>query len=478
MNALTAQVALLVRHPGVAAVLEVCPGQVYLVGGSVRDLLLGRRSDDIDLAVSGDAERLARYAATRSGHRMVRLGRGPLQVYRLPYPTGNMDLCRIHEAGIEAELARRDLSVNALALPLKPSDSPIRLIDPCGGYIDLVEKRARFVSEANVLADPVRLLRLFRFMATLDLNPHPGSLDLVRKYSKKIQTVPGERLREEWVKLLGAARCHPVVAEMMAYGLLEALVPEMIPLRGCVQGGDHHLDVLQHTLLSLDMMEDLMRAPATVIPRFADDLKAYLENPAYSVLLKTAVLLHDIGKPAVRSEDKLGRVHFHGHERLGVTLVGGIARRLRWSNSETDYICFVIRQHLRPFHLFESYLAGHLTPKGIYRFGRMAGEHLWGLMLHALADASASRGPMQARRGGLPALRDFLDYLTGAVLEQREDIHEASPLINGYELMDALNLKPGPQVGRMMRAIEEARAIGRVRNREQALDLASRLLVV
>ena len=315
MKNVTEKIQQVRNEPLVRAVLDVHQGSVYLVGGSVRDLLLNRDIADYDLAVDGELDLLAENAAAELGVRAVHLGRDPKTVYRLAYDGRILDLCAIEGPDIMADLARRDLTVNAMAINLSDANGSDALIDPFGGRNALENRVAGFISEANVLSDPVRMLRLFRFSACLGLVPDSESLDIVRRHASKIQQSAGERLGEEFMHMLGAQAAHPAVASMLETGLLEAIIPELSPLRDVGQGVNHHLDVLDHTLAVLEHLEGILSGPERYWPEYIPEINEYLARDKKTPLLKLTVLLHDLGKPASRVEETPGEVHFHGHEK-------------------------------------------------------------------------------------------------------------------------------------------------------------------
>lgn len=470
------RLAALKRLPLLDLTLKAVPWPVYLVGGSVRDMFLGRRVRDLDLVVDGPLEEAAQKASAAVGVRAVPLGRSPKQIYRLNRWGLTLDLCHLEGPDIHSDLLRRDLTINALALDLKAPDTSWKIIDPCRGIMDLKERKARFVSEANVLADPIRLIRLFRLTANLDLTIQPDSLAMVKKHASLINRTAGERIREEMLLLLGAPRSCKTVTAMMKHDLLEALVPEITPLRGCGQGDYHHLNVLDHTLAALESLEGIICSPKKHFPAFAPEIRTYLDQDHCPALLKLSILLHDLGKPSTKSTDDEGRVHFFRHEIVGEECAARIAARFKLSGAETTLLRFIVRHHLQPFHLMEAHQARHLTPKGIFRLGRLTGGNLWGLLLHALADAEATQGPAQDRKGGPPAVRSFLNYLAMEIYSQRMELAKGPCLVTGRDLLVAFNLRPSPQIGRLLRAIEEAQATGRVRDRAAALALAAELL--
>jgi tRNA nucleotidyltransferase/poly(A) polymerase len=476
MNALTQAIQSVKNAPMIRAVLNTHQGHVYLVGGSVRDMLLQRDIADYDLAVDGDPDLLAEQSADTLGVRAVRLGREPKTVYRLAFENRIMDLCAIEGPDIMADLARRDLTVNAMAVALSDTSGSDLLLDPFDGRNDLKNRVARFISEPNVLADPVRMLRLFRFSACLGLVPDSESLDMVRRHADKIRQSAGERLGEEFMHMLSAENAYPFVASMLETGLLEAMLPEMTPLRGVGQGDNHHLDVLHHTLAVLEHLEAILSESDKYWPDHIDEIREYLARDDKIRLLKLTALLHDLGKPASRVEETSGKVHFHGHEKTGLEPAGRVMERLRQGNDVRAFVNLLIRHHLRLFYLLETHEEGRLTSRAVHRLGRDLGNDVWGLVIHSLADAQGTLGPERMEHGGPEAFAEFTNVFMIELKHQKERLSTGPPLINGNELMDALNIPPGPLLGRLLAAVEEARATGQISDKDQAIALAGRIL--
>ena len=459
--------------PALAETAHELKRPLFAVGGAVRDLILRREVHDLDVATGGSLDEAARILSSKLGARAIPVGRFPKQVFRFVLPGFFIDLVPLEGETIENDLSRRDLTINAMAIEIKPNQGQANIVDPRGGLSDLKNKTAKFNSEAVILNDPLRLLRLFRFCAVLSFAPHPESLDLVKKHSQLITNAAGERIREELFKLLAVPESHETIKLMLEYGLLTALVPELKHLRTSNQNAYHHLNVLEHTFLAFHFLEKIMAAPEAYFPEFASELRGYLANENRPSLLKLAILLHDLGKPLTLSEDETGRIHFYKHEVVGADMAVQIARRLRLSKAEENYIRFIIRHHLLPFHLMTAETNRKLRPRGIYRFGRSAGPDLWGLLLHALADAMATQGPASRDRGGIPGLVGFFDRLVREITKQRVKVPR---LVTGNDLMMHFGLSPSPLIGRLLSSIEEAQALGQIDNKKEALGLAAKLL--
>ena len=465
------------KLPAVAALLDQAAGPVYLVGGAIRDLLLGRDVHDLDIVLEDNYEETAAKTAAALKTRVVPLGRKPLQILRVPIEGLFLDLCPFQGPDLMHDLTRRDLTINALAWPLAGTDRPDRIVDPTGGLRDLEERRARFVSEKNVLDDPLRLLRLFRFSACLNLSPASESLDLVKKHAALIGAAAGERIGDELKQLLAAPHSAATVKEMLAAGLLFALIPELEATQGCLQGAYHHLDVLSHTMEALSAMEELIEAPEKQLPGYAGEIRVYLDENNRRPLLKLAMLLHDIGKPETRTLDDSNGIHFFGHAELGADMARVVAGRLRMSVADTEFLQLVIGLHLRPFLLRDAHLKGALSPKGMYRFIQKAGPELWGILLHALADDAASQGPAQREKTGPDSVAGFVQLLVETAAQQARNLKQAPKLISGNDLMAEFGLAPSPAMGRLIKAVREAQAVGQLATRDQALALCKQLLV-
>ncbi len=457
--------------PAISAAAHAAGEGLYLVGGAVRDTVLGTEVNDIDLAATGPFKKTADVLAGAFRKKGILLGQPQKPTYRFVLDGLIVDLSPAEGGNIESDLRRRDLTINAMALELKPGK--IRIIDPWDGLGDLDNHVARFVSPEVVPADPLRLLRLFRFSADLGLIPHPDSLAVVKTHAALIKDVPGERIREELLKLLAVPNVSPTVNTMLDSGLLMALMPELEPLRDCDQNYYHHLNVLDHSMLALSRMEEIMAEPGDYFPGHVSEIQAYLREDNRTALLKLISLLHDIGKPQTRSQEEGGRLHFYRHEDLGEEMSGQIAARFRLARNEKSFIQFIVRHHLRVFHLLDAEIKGNLSSKGIYRFGRMAGPDLWAFYLHALADAQATQGPASQIRENGPALEEFFLYLHEQITKQKRQLPR---LISGRDLMDTFNLPSSPLLGRILTEIEEAQAIGRIKTKSEALEYARKMI--
>ncbi len=440
--------------------------RVYLCGGSVRDLALGRPEppiQDLDLAVDGQAFTLGRDLAESIGGRFVPLDKGH-DTARVVGRRVWIDLAGLRAPTIEADLLARDYTLNALALPL---DAPGPLLDPGGGLADLNRGIIRHLSRENLEADPLRLIRAFRFMAQLGFEIHPETMALIADLAGLAVVPAVERTLSELYLLLEAPGAGPALAALDEAGLLAVLFPELEAGRGMEQNQAHHLGVREHLIETAVQAAALLAEPAQALGEGGEVIRSYAGPRRRHVLL--AALLHDAGKPDTkRIEDRAEGpwATFYQHESAGERVWLEIARRLGVSRADTAIIARLIKLHMRPWHLTGLRREGRLTTRALSRMIIAAGQDLVGLFVLALADARAARGPLQP-----PDLEAEIGDLFRAALIRRDEIVRQAldrPLLDGRQVMEIMGLEPGPRVGRLLTALREARLDGLIQDAEQA----------
>ena len=464
----------------------------YLVGGFLRDLLLGRAAEDIDIAVSGDAPALADDVAQALKGRAFPLDeeRG---IVRIVLPAGApvryIDVTRLR-GDIDHDLGERDFTIDAIALPLSAlaGRAPPALLDPLAGRGDLAGRSVRAVGDGIFRADGLRLLRAVRLCAELDFSLDDATAALVRRDASYLDGVSPERKRDELARILATPRAAASLAKLDALGLLERLLPEVAACRGVSQPKEHYWDVFQHSIETVAAL-DFMLADGEPPDRrrgamwrelwgqlaWLPDLRAHfqeetVEGRTRTALLKLAGLLHDIAKPETKAPDKTGRIRFFGHAELGAEKAAAVLRRLRFSGAETRLVSLIIEDHLRPGQLSGG---GPPTPRALFRFFRDTGDAAVDILFLTLADHLAARGPRLR-----PATwRRHVAYISYVLARHYLDRPPAVPprLVTGDDLMAELGIGPGPLVGRLLAAVEEARATGEIASRDEALALARSL---
>ncbi len=465
-------------------------GRAYLVGGYVRDRLLGRESHDFDFAVEGNAARLARAVAGWLGGAFVLLDAEHDTARVVTRDEGGqrlfVDFARLRGDDIEADLALRDFTANAMAVDLAEG----RLLDPCGGQADLRAGLLRAVSDASFGDDPLRTWRAVRLAAALGLRIEPHTEALIRRDAHLITVVSAERVRDELGAILSLPGTAASLRTLDDLGLLAPVIPEIEPMRGLYQSAPHHQPVLAHSLTTVQAVEDVVAAMTTPPPHdeplallsarlapISPALRAHLAQPTADgrrrlAVLKLLALLHDVGKPATLTIGDDGRTHFYGHEGHGARMVGTVLRRLRFSSDEVALARTVVANHMRLTHLAES---GGPTRRAVYRFFRDTGPAGVETLLLSLADHLATYGPHlipdRWQRRVETAAAMLVDYW-----QRPAEVIAPPRLISGHDLMAHFGLEPGPRLGELLEAVREAQAEGTVNTAEEALAFVARTL--
>jgi len=451
--------------------------QVFLVGGTVRELLRGRLAPDLDLAVSRQTLEIARDLAAALGGTFILLDEAQ-RTARVVWQGDELDLAEFRAPTLDLDLGKRDFTLNALALDLEDlvSGREVRLIDPYGGRADLEAGVIRMLAPENFAADPLRLLRTFRFAATHQLQPTRETLEAVRRYLPAFPRVAAERIHHELHLLLDAPRAFPAVRLLADSGLLFQIFPELQDLQGVDQNGYHHLDVFEHSLAALEALEQVLGAPEDYFAALAPALRHYLQRERRPAWLKLAALFHDAGKPVTRQRrDDPERYTFYHHERVGQEIFSRAAARLRCSQMETRTVLTLIDLHMRPFLLLPLFREGGLSVRAVGRLIRAAGGELPGMFALAMADSLAGQGPLKPPDAEM-VLADLAEYIFQFFKERVEPLQNAPRLLTGHDLIQELHLAPGPQFRNLLTAVEEEQLEGRLHSRQEALDYVRRLL--
>ena len=455
----------------------------YLVGGCVRDVLLGRDTKDIDVAVQGNAQDWAQALAQYLGGRYVSLDQerdiARVAVERDTAPL-HLDVTS-YRGDIRADLARRDFTVDALAVPLDQFLNPgwHNLIqDPFGGRQDLAEGIIRAVGRATFEEDPCRLLRAVRLAAALGFRIEEGTEAALRRAGPRLAGVAAERLRDEFLALLATQDACRWLYVLDDLGLLRQLIPELEQGRGVTQPPEHYWDVLRHNVETVGAVEHLVDGrgePSWVLePVFWDQrLAAHFREEVSdgyrrSTLLKLGALLHDIAKPATRTVEVGGRIRFLGHHKEGAVMAKAVARRLRLSRRGTELVRLMVENHLRPKQAAQK---GELpTQRAVYRYFRDAGDAAVDTLYLNLADYWAARGPAL----GVEEWQEHVTIITHILWQglYQGPVTQLPRLVDGHDLMRELGLGPGPYLGHLLEAVREAQGAGQVTTRGEALAVA------
>ena len=539
--------------------------QAFLVGGSLRNILLGEPCNDWDIVTAGDAPTLARGLADTLGGFYAHMHE---KASRVVVPLkGNINKGDVSEEGgqevifdvsplkgksVEFDLRQRDFTVNAIAAPLdevvryielgeggaleKGSEgrgTRLHCVDPLNGVADIAARRLKAVDSEVFRHDPLRMLRAVRLMARYHLTMDGSTEGLMMRDSALLTQVAPERIHDELYAILAGDGAMQRLQFLDDHGLLTVLIPEFIPARGMEQPSPHYWDVLQHSLQTVGMWEQLvglLQKPAEEIRqsplermiqsqqvkqmkqvkqvkqtpdeigasglegvegctlveiqallREAEEQGIFSFGALNAPAMKLAVLLHDIGKPATRTIDENGAVHFYGHPQAGVPLALQVMKRLRASTQDSRLVQLVTAHHMRPGQLG---LHGAVTPRAVRRYFADLGPTGILVALFSLADHLATRGPLLGRNEEAEGSKasswgQHVAVVCGLLREYIRNRESILPprLMSGEELMKRLKLSPGPIVGELLELIAEAQAEGRIHSREEALWLAEEWLL-
>jgi tRNA nucleotidyltransferase/poly(A) polymerase len=454
-----------------AALTEIAPryGQAWLVGGAVRDGLLGRHTLDYDLAVAGDLRGLARELARVAGGHAFVLSRqfGAWRV-RAGDQQWQVDLTPLAGESLEQDLAQRDLTINAIARALGAPEA--ELIDPFGGLEDLAARRLRSVGAQSLQSDPLRVLRLARLAAELGFTPARETLALAAGAAPGLAAVAAERVFAELRLLVCAAGAVAGLDLARELGATAAVLPELDALRGVAQSDYHHLDVYDHTLETLRETIEITTDPAAAFGELGPALAVVLDEPLANELtrgqaLRLGALLHDIAKPLTRGRGAGGAPTFLDHDRRGAELTRAILGRLRASERLCLHVAALVREHLRlGFLVRRQPLAGRV----VYEYLSACEPVAVDVTVLSVADRLATRG-----RNAEPAVASHLELarrLLGPALEWRRQ--PPRPPIAGDELARLLAIEPGPRLGALLGELTAAAYAGETGDREQLLEHA------
>jgi poly(A) polymerase len=440
----------------------------WIVGGAVRDAVLGREVSDLDLAVAGDPGAAARAIAQRIGEHAFELS-AEFGTWRVA-ASGHgwqIDVTALRGEGIEADLAERDFTIGAVAVPLAGGEP----INPYAGLADLADKRLRAVGEASFTADPLRLLRAARLAAEMDLEIEPRTVALARAAASRAADPAGERQLAELRQLMGGPDPLRGLRLLDELELTPVVLPEVAELQGVEQGPNHHLDVYGHTIAVLEHTLEVEGDLERFAGERADEVAALLEEPlADEVSRRTALrfgaLLHDIAKPQTKAE-RDGFVGFRGHDQVGAEVIGRICKRLRASRKLTQHLQALALHHLRLGFLIPEM---PLSPRRVHAYLRATEPVAVDVTLLTVADRLSARGKGPIASPEMVAAHlQLAREMIAAALDWRRD-GPPEPLLRGDEVAAELGIEPGPELGSALAELEAAQYAGEIADREGALQ--------
>ena len=425
--------------------------QIYLVGGAVRDGILGIETKDFDFTTNASPEESINIL-NKKDYKTTEIGKAfgtietTVEDYSLHITTYREDKYEkdsrkpeIKTSGeLETDLSRRDFTVNAIAYDINNNE----IIDPHGGLKDLSEGLIRTPDTADISFsdDPLRMLRACRFVSTHGFTPNNELFKAISKNVERIEIVSTERIRDEFTKLLTGKEPSLGLKAFVESGLSELIMPELNELKIEVDPKHHHKDVYEHTMVVLD------RVSPTLISRMS-------------------ALLHDIGKPKTKGIEN-GKVHFRHHEVVGAKMSKKILKRLKYDNETIKKVSLLVENHLRP-HTFKM----GWTDSAVRRYIIDAGGLLEELNDLVRADITTKN------KAKYEEINKYLDEMEERIKEvaEKEELSKLRPPISGDEIMDMFDLEPGPSVGVIMKALYEQRINDGEVSKEEAIKLAEKV---
>jgi poly(A) polymerase len=474
------------------AVHALVPGaqKAYLVGGALRDLMLGRSVRDLDFCLkSGSLEWAGAVRRTfRAGGFTLDDERQTARVF-LDFGHSQkftLDFVSFFGSDLEQDLKNRDYTVNAMALDL---DDLQTLIDPLGGQSDLKAGILRQASQLSMLLDPLRALRGVRMQLDYGLRPEPATGQTMRAAVAELRAVSAERKRDELLKIMELPGVTNALRVLDEYALLDAIFPQIGILKQLPAIPPHIHSLWEHTLATIDLLEQVVgfvngQEAKDISPflqnllvnlsPYREELAQHLNRPIQAdrhryLLLYLAGLYHDIGKPASQGKKTDGSPHFHGHEELSAKIAADLGTALALGKEESDYLCKVVGNHMR-VHLL-AHGGTPISKRAIYRYFRELGSAGVDVAVISFCDTVAARGEAISRDHLQRELNATLKLLE-AWFKRPAELVQPQKIVTGNDLMQALDLPPSPILGEILEAIREAQVTGLVSDYAAAIRFA------
>ena len=441
---------------------------IYLVGGCVRDCLLGKNSLDRDLIVTDiDAADFAEQVADFFDGKFI-----PLDVenhiYRvvLPDKINYFDITNPIENSLEKDIMRRDLTINSIALNLKTNE----FVDYVNGLDDLKNKILRCIKKENITDDYLRILRVFRFYSLLGFEIEQNTLSWIKENSKNVLDPATERIHYELMKLFSGKYAHDALIKMDEVGILAEIFPFVNELKQVPKNSHHHLDLFHHSIETTKQVGEIYK-------NSRQEIKEHLDNVDFGgfpriAFLKLSAFMHDIGKFSTWTiEEETNRHRFIMHDEVGAKLAKTYLKKMNFSNKEIEYITLMIHKHIYPASVVS---APELTSKIMMRYIRKMDKNVVDNIVLAQADRLSARGndiTQDIINNNINGLNTLLNYY----LEIRETLKPLPKLIDGHEVMNIMNINPGAQLGEILSQIKELQISGEINTKEDALNFVKNL---
>lgn len=462
----------------------------YLVGGSVRDSIMGKSFIDRDIAIK-NAEEFTRMLSEKLDATFIVLD-DINKIFRLVLKDkiNYLDISELRGNSIEDDLVQRDFTINAIAYDLKNE----KFIDVTGGIDDIKKQKLRHIKESNFTDDPLRLLRAFRFMSTTGFQPVNELVNILNKHRTLILHPAKERIHDEILKLFGGKYAYKTLLNMYEMGYLELIFPCVTEFAKVPKNSHHHLDLIHHVMETVKWIEiqyeyyseysnekipEKLNNLGFVIKKLSgnDNKKIYehlnrIDFGGYPRInfLKIAGFLHDIGKFSTWTIEESGRHRFIKHDLIGAKMVVPLLKILKFSNKQIDYISEMVKQHIYPSNVIA---AENLDNKIMMRYVRKMSDNVIDNIILAIADRLSAQGPditAKMTENNVNGLINLLEFYLGI----RDSLKPIPKLLDGKEIMQILGIKPSPQLGLIISELREAQLNQEINNKDDAVSFVKK----
>lgn len=432
---------------------------LYVVGGYIRDLLLGLETKDTDFAVLNGKLAFYRDLEKKLKHHVITFRKKGIVNRRIVVANRVFDFVDANKKGLEEEISRRDFTINSIVYFLNEK----KLLDPQNGIQDLKAKIIKRNKKSIFRSDPLRMIRAIRLTCEKKgFTIADETFHQIKSSPEIIQRVSRERVKEELDKIMLTAHSSKGISILNETRILKFIIPEIVPLDGFPQGSKHIFDAWKHTLKTLSYADKYPWMCKQLGIKQSLDEKSIL-------LLKYSLLFHDIAKPQTFSEDESGNVHFYHHEIVSSTVASRIMKRFKCSKKFIHDVKAIIELHLRPHLLAEA----KPKEKALFRLLRESDEITEILALHTLADALGTTAKIDSPK--VTKLRKHLKKILKIYKDLKTKIPAPVKIISGDDVMNILGWSQGPEVGRVLKKIEDLHLSGQISSREEALKYIRKL---
>ncbi len=437
---------------------------LYIVGGCLRDNFFQKESFDIDFIVKGqNAIDLAKQFAQKTRKYFILLD----EKYEIARVVDNdklhyFDFARCEDDDINCDLARRDLTINAIAMEIFPQS---RLLDNFNGAKDLDNKVIRVINEKNIIEDPLRILRIFRFASILNFEIEENTFAIAQKHVSLINNVAKERVITELLKLLEGKNSAKYITQMKDCGLLYELFDLLRKEEPIPPNTHHHLKLIDHSIETVRQLEIYLQNASEFIKNKVESYQ--VPGVKYLSLLKLSCLLHDTGKPTTWTIEESGRHRFINHDAVGAELLKPVLKNMKFSKAQIKYITTLVKNHIYPAQISDKeHEAGE---KAIKRMFRKLGDNTIDVLLLARADRLSAQGPAVTKE----MTEANLNALSRYMKMYEEYCKTSTPipkLLDGNEIAEILNIKKDKKLGEIIKKLNDAQIVNDVKTKEDAIE--------